>query len=409
MKILFFKSSEKLSELTSGKLNKVVSSEGEWVDQLNDSDLPLLGALISRNKLDDEVKPSFDDYSENPFNFNRAAKSIFITHLSNIWESESSVEYARLAMEEIEPFETMFNKSLLLFSEEEIIQTINGLGDRFSFYGLKFRIKIYKDYYNFYSKEYGLTKKENLWAKYQTTKNLSRILSVDEEEKNLTREDLISLFNTMMNPQQGIIPLLIFEGVTLSRVDESDELRHLQKSDIHTESIQIKPCTNKLDGRGFNLSVDRILDLDQEVIKCVHRASATESMIRMNRHEFEHLNLIETPYLLRSADGRRDKLNSSSATLSYDGAINRFRECQRQMESINPEIDDFSPRYIANCGKSHYINKFMKSGLSETEAIIKTLQRFGEWNSNGIFEEEVKLDTNKIRIARLRKIYTMYV
>ncbi|MGX4686906.1 hypothetical protein JNUCC83_08385 [Vagococcus sp. JNUCC 83] len=408
MKILFFRTSEKLSELTSGKLNRVISNDGEWINCLNDSDLPILGALISSNELDDEVNPLFEGEKENPFNFNRAAKSIFITHLSNIWESESSVEYAQLALEGVESYETKFNKSLLLFSEEEIIQTINGLGDRFSFYGLKFRIKIYKDYHNFYSREYGLMVKENLWAKYQTTKNLSMILSVDEKKKNLTRDDLISLFNTMINPQQGIIPLLIFEGITLSRIDESDELRHLLKNDVDTESICIKSCTDKLDNRGFNLSIDRTLELDQEVMKCIDRAANSENMIRINRHEFEYLNLVETPYLLRSAEGRRDKLNSPSGTLSYGGTINRIKECRRQMESINPEIDDFSTRYIANCGKSHYINKFMKNGLSETEAIIKTLKRFGEWNSNGIFEEEVKLDTNKIRIARLRRIYTMY-
>lgn len=50
----------------------------------------------------------------------------------------------------------------------------------------------------------------------------------------------------------------------------------------------------------------------------------------------------------------------------------------------------------------------MNEGQSETEAIVNTLKRFGEWNTIGDHKEDVKLDTNKNRIARLRRSYSMY-
>lgn len=409
MKVLNFTASEQLIKLISSrKLANIVFEDGEWAVGLKDSELATLGYLISNNKIDEEVNPIFEEESKNPFIFNQASKSIFIAHLSNIWESESSVEYAQLALEEVESYEIKFNKSLLLFSEDETVQTINSLGDRFSFYGLKFRIKIYKDYYNFYAKEYGIKEKDNLWARYQTTKNLSEILSVDEEERNLTRDDLMSLFNTLINSQQGIIPLMIFEGVYMSRIDERDELRNLMKSDVHTKHISVRAYTDEKDGRGFNMSVDRKLEMDQDVMKCIAKTSLSENMIRINKHDFESIDLIDTPYILRSMKGRRMKEDSQSQILSYGGAYNRFKECRKQMDSISSQFDDFSIKYIANCGKSYYIKRYMEGGMSETEAIIKTLKRFGDWNTNGHHSQEVKLDTNKVRIARLRRSYSMY-
>ncbi|MBO0477244.1 hypothetical protein DOK76_09175 [Vagococcus sp. DIV0080] len=408
MKKLNFTRSDKLTKLSSGKLVEIISTDGEWATSLKDQEISELGYLISDNNLDEDVKPLFDEDDENPFLYNKAMKCLFIEYLFNIWEAETSIEYARLALQEGEVYEEKFDKSLIDFSEEEVIEAINGLGDKFSFYGLKYRIKIYKDYYNFYSKNYGFKEKDNLWAKYQTTKVLSQVLSVEEEEKNLTREDLVSLFHSMMNHQQGIIPLLIFEGINLSRIEERDELRHILKTDVSSDSILIRAYTDELDGHGFNLAVDRFIEIDEDVMRCVVKTVMTDSIIRINRHEFEYLELADTPYLLRSSMGRRPKEKDDSLSISYGGTYNRFKECRKQMESVNSEFDNFSTRYIANCGRSYYISRYMNEGLSETDAIIKTLKRFGEWNTIGNYKQDVKLDTNKIRIARLRRSYGLY-
>ncbi|MBO1087165.1 hypothetical protein [Enterococcus mundtii] len=408
MKKLLFVANEQLQKLTKGNLSKVVGTDGEWAEKITEKDLAKLGALIIQNDLDDVVQAEFDeeDY-EVDFSFNKVAKSIFITHLSNIWERENGIGYAIKALSEIERFETKFKKSAIMFKEEEIKEAIEGIGDRTNFYGLKFKIKIYKDYYNFFAKDLGLKAKDNLWALYQNAKKLATVIGTKEGDRLLKREDLIDLFNTMMNPQQGIVPLLIFEGLSISRKYEVDDIRTLKRENVFSHKLKLEALTDEVDGRGYRVSVDREIEIDPEVMVCIAKASASENIVRANKHELEILKLKDTPFVLRGAIGR--KMSSSGDILSYGGVYDRLLECQRQFESLNVEIDDFSAGYIANCGKSFYIDKFMSEGNSETEAIIKTLKRFGEWNTIGDHKQDVKLDTNKIRIARLRRSYPLYL
>ena len=142
-------------------------------------------------------------------------------------------------------------------------------------------------------------------------------------------------------------------------------------------------------------------------MRCIAKAISSDSIVRVNRHNLDINKLSDTPYVLRGIVGRKQK-NTNSQILSYGAAYDRLQECKNQYESYNVELDDFSANYIAMCGKSYYIYKYMNEGQSETEAIVNTLKRFGEWNTIGDHKEDVKLDTNKNRIARLRRSYSMY-
>ena len=262
MKILKFTTNEKLTKLASGKLAKVISEDGEWAVSLTDKELSTLGALVRKNDLENQIEVNFENIDVN-FEINRASKMIFLTYISNVWESERSFEYAKATLVEIELFEEKYGRSSIDFNGKEVIDTINGLGDRTNFYGLKFKIKVLKEYFDFYSKELGLKSKDNKWAQYYSSRKLSEILDTEERSVDLTRKNLVDLFNSMTNPQQGIIPLLVFEGLNFSKTDEVDEVRNLKIKDVHSEGIFVPSTTDEVDGRGFRLSVDREIEVER--------------------------------------------------------------------------------------------------------------------------------------------------
>ena len=66
---------------------------------------------------------------------------------------------------------------------------------------------------------------------------------------------------------------------------------------------------------------------------------------------------------------------------------------------------------MSSCGKSYYITRYMSEGLTEKEAVVKTLKRFGEWNHDpdGDHEKETNNTTNISRVNRLIRSYPIYV
>lgn len=410
MKTLNFTANDELKRLGKGKISEVVSSNGEWVSKLSDKELQKLGALTIKNNLDNEIELEFIDEDEGEipvYKVDKVAKFIFLTYQSGIFDSSRSYEYTRNTLMDIEKFEERFGTSAFMFNEDQVIETIKELGKRSKFYGIKARIKVLNDYFNFYAKEFGLKKSDNQWSKYYTTKKLEVVLEVNQKVVNLKREDLINLFNHMTNPQQGIIPILLFEGLALSSSDDKDDIRFLKMDNIDRDSVFLKARTKEVDDRGFRLSVDRKIQLDEDVMNCIVKTMTTDSMVRISHYDLEVKKLMDTPYLLRGIEGRRRK-RDTGLEFSYSAAYDRLIECQKNYEELNVEIDDFSSKYIANCGKSYYIFKLMDEGKTETEAIIEVLQRFGDWNTVGDIDKDVKLDTNKNRMARLRRSYKLY-
>lgn len=143
-------------------------------------------------------------------------------------------------------------------------------------------------------------------------------------------------------------------------------------------------------------------------MNCLMKSISSNILVSYRRHTVELSPLVGTEYVIRAAKGKRRK-NVEDDRISYGGIYERLLECERQYEALDPDIGDFSATFIRNCGKSHYVKRYMDEGYKETEALIKVLKRCGEWNYNGSLKDEVKLDTNKIRMARLRRSYSLYL
>lgn len=415
MKTLIFNANKKLTNLLNGKIKEVVEKSGEWALSLSDAELATLGYIITREGLDEDIDAHFEESEsdsvvaiETDFKINPTQKKIFLAYLSDIWESDVSIYFASKFLEEIEEFEAEYGKQFIEFDEDETIAYIQGMRGRNSFHSLKRKINVGMKYFDFYMSPFGLNKKQNFWRKYNLTKTLVKIVKLDNSERNLTKEDLLNLSDSTVSPQQSIIPILLFEGLSYSK-GETDTLRFLKKEDIKENGIFIKAYTNDRDESGFKLSVDRFIDLDEDVMDVLIQASQSRSIARIWRSELGVLELKDSVYVLRAAEGKRS--SSGGDEISYGGVYERLQYCHTQLEAMGLVLDSLGRIYISNCGKSHYIKKYMNEGCTEREAVIKTLKRFGEWNygDNTSEEEEARLKTNKARISRLTHSYSMYL
>ena len=419
MKRLIFHKTDRLTELCSGKMSRIVSKDGDWTSELSNAELAKLGAIITKERLDKEInleaitQEELDYDIEFDYDVNRTQKVIFLSYLSDIWETYYTVLVAGRFLKEIEYYELEVGKQFIEFNEDEAIETIKSLGGRNSFFGLKNKLRIAREYFEFYMNEFGLTQKDNFWKKYGSIKGLADLIDTEQKENNITREDLLNLFDKMTNPQQAIVPILIFEGLTFSREDK-DEIRFLKKQDVKRDGVFVRAHTEGKDGQGFSHSVDRFVEMDKEIIDRLLISIQSDSIIRQNRsiggkQGIDILPLKETEYVLRSSKGRRE--SGSGDVASYGGTYERLRYCYVQLQSLGFDIETSSSKYMASCGKSYYITRYMSEGLTEKEAVIKTLKRFGEWNydPNRDHQKEVNNTTNISRINRLIRSYPIYV
>lgn len=358
----------------------------------------------------DTIEKSFAEmiYSKfNEYSKFKTIKQIFLADIMSDWISKQNIRKAIETLHFVEPFEERFNKPAFLFNEDETTEVILGLYEDRKFFSLRFKLKVLKDYQNFYRKELDLSNKTNFWEKYYTLNRLQELLNEDIKNINITKKMLLDLFSNMMNPQQSIVPLLVFEGLTFSKKYDPDEIRGLLKTNIEPHSIFVPAVTDKVDSHGFRIKIDRKIEIDDEVYQALLKTMNTKDMFFIGRYGYLTEELKNTPFLLTTVEKRKQR-SDGNEWISNDGLNSRLLVCKENMEVRHSEIADFRTTYIANCGKAHYIKKYMSEGQKETEAIINTLKRFGEWNSCGDLSKEKMNATNKIRISRLRTSYPLY-
>lgn len=405
MKPIFFNSNKELEKvIDSKKISKVIKENGFWSEKLNEKEMALVGYTISRYELDNDVNPTLveeEDKVFDGFQYDSAAKLVFINYISKIWNSENTMILVARTLGEMDSFEIKYGKSSVVFTEEEVKECLLELGKEKEVFGLTFKAKIMSEYFDFYSEAFKAKKKDNVWKAFTTAKSISDLLSREYNEINLRRQDLIKLFDRMDNPQEGIIPILIFEGIRLSAYDDSDELRHLKVEDIDFEENRIKIEKKE------NLK-ERYIEIEEDLCERIKVVKQTEYTFMYNENRKDMIfRLKDTPYLLKPSMFGRSLNTSSDAVISQSGARKRIHSAIRELEMMVP-VSNLSSSYIINCGKSHYVNKYMSKGLSEKEAIIETLKRFGEWTYDETSKNESGIQANRSKISRLKNSYQVF-
>lgn len=350
---------------------------------------------VALDGIDNALKIELVEHEDVDFEYCDSLKKLFLQYLSEVWVSDTTLHAAVSALQVIEEKEILFNKCVIEFSDTEIKASLATLLGDMKYHRLRNRINVISKLQFFYD---GLVPMGANWADFKGQKVISEILGQEFQEHVLTKRDLIDLCSHMSNVQESVIPILIFEGVRVSKVDDTDELRYLKKSDF---------LGNRLVIRGNGKKEPREITLDSDVSDIIKQAIEQEYMLRMVKHEPSIVPLEETDYIIRKTTSSRKRIDTSydDEVMSFRGVYSRFNACRNQMEALLYDIP-FSPQSIATCGKVYYVNRYIAEGMDIIEAIRKTVVRFGVWYGD---PEEDKQDAKNIQLVnRLKKVWSAY-
>lgn len=390
------KTIEQLKESGLKKYSNLLTDDGFWIQNATLNEMK--GIACSLNRLDiNPIQVEIVGHEDVEFKYDDVLKKVFLSDLSEKWEVEQSVMYAINAFETVEHFEDKFNKSVLLFSQSEVEEASVGLFEDMRYYSLRFKINTFDRIQKFYQKNIDFGESKDVWAKAHSTESLKEIL-VSTENESVTREELFQLFNIMPNMQDSIIPILIFEGVLYSRIEEDDELRYIKQSDVSNKKIEL--------AKGGDRSNTRVIEIDGEVELMVQKVMTQKFMLRTRFHNKELVDLADTEYLLKPMIGTRSREDNGDS-ISFRGAYNRFLNCKEQFEA-NIDHKNFTPKTIQQCGKAYYVSRFIEEGAELPDALRMTCKRFGDWTYLEDESKENGIQANRQRVARLKKVWEVY-
>lgn len=365
----------------------------DWVGNLK---MPKIKKLVvALSELNDFLKISIADKEINYNNYDNL-KKLFLIDLSEEWNSEIGMSTAINAMEEVDRLEEMFGKCVSKFTTEQMKEATLDLFSEKKYYKLRSQLNIISRFQIFYKEFF-----END-AKWKDIINQDDIKSIigDEARKNiLTKKNLLDLFKNTSNAQDAIIPILIFEGLTYSKVDEADELRYLKKEDLKNGRLIVRGSSDSQSNR-------REIKVDSDIEKAIIEAINQDAIVRRNNYETMITPLKDTEYIVRAGQVGRKKENHlhDENVISFRGVYNRIVACKTVIESMMYDIP-FSPKSIETYGKIYYINRFMNEGFDIKEALEMTLKRFGDWYQDGDGSNDPR---NKQLINRLKKVWEIY-
>lgn len=366
-----------------------------WTEEFNENILKKLIIFLSNIK--DSLKIEIEEWDNIQFKYCDLMKKLFFLHLSDFWEYKPSSKTIFNALKSVEYSEVKNNKCVIEFTKEEIKQSATDLMKGMQYYRLRQRINIISKFQIFYEEEVEI---HSNWREIFIPSKLEKTIGRDINSSDLIDiDDLINLFKRMDNIQESIIPILIFNGVKLSKSNEKDEIRFLKKSDLTDNLLKIK---------SKDRTKDRVVRLDSEISEMFRETSSQDYVTQEKRGENVELELKDTDYILRaSLPARAKSTDEDEDILSFRGAWGRLLKCRKQMESLAPEFS-FSAKKIEQSGKIYYINKFMEEEDMELyDAIRATLKRFGDWRYLED-ENEKSYPPNTQMVNRLKHLWSFY-
>lgn len=331
-----------------------------------------------------------EGYEELQFEYENLKKKIFLLNLSEIWVTKKNIDLAVDSLTGIQSMENKFGKCVRFFNNQEIVNSIIDLWEDREYYKLRSRLDVLSKYQKFYKEK---RNPEDMWKTYAKASELRKILAdTDIEEDILTKGDLLNLSDNLTNAQDSVIPLLIFEGVKFSKLEDEDELRHILAEDLIDG--------NKLVIRGKN---ERVIDLDNEVAQIVRDAINADYIITEKYGKQRYYEIQKTKYVVRRSITTSEE-HLGEGVMRYRGVYSRIALCKDVFESLKYDIP-FSPRSIEKFGKIHYVKKYIAEGNEVGDAIRLTLKRFGELKKG---EDSKQKKENNHLSHQLRNYWEIY-
>lgn len=379
------------------KIEKLEKSN-DWIEDFSEKDLKLIvNAVCDLNS--EMTKVKIEDEDDINYKYDDLRKKAFLLSLSSQVESIATVMKAAATFDFLEKDEEKKNKCVLKFTNSDIEETLIDLFGEMKYHRLRSRLKVLSRFSEFYGHEEDLGN----WKTYSHPDKIYSVLGDIEENKIYTKDDLISLFEMTRNPQESIIPILIFEGAKFSKIEDLDEVRHIKKNDLLDGKL-------RLTGNGEGKTTEREIEIDSATERMIKQAAAQKLFIKDKGNYQRILNMVDSEYVLRpniagkikSSDGEKN-----NKTISFRGAYDRIKNVKENTELEWSRID-FTPQGISNCGKIHYINRLVTEGMDVYDAIRETLKRFGEWKYSEDGRRDVSLPHNTQNVNRLFKLWELY-
>lgn len=359
-----------------------------WYEKYNVKELLEIVDVLDNMGLFNGIE--IEGYEELQFEYEDLKKKIFLLNLSEIWVSNKNTDSAVNSLVLIESMENKFGKCVRFFNNQEIVDSIIDLWDDREYYRLRSRLDVFSKYQKFCKEK---RNPKDMWKTYSKASELRKILAnTDIEEDILTKEDLLNLSENLTNAQESVIPLLIFEGVKFSKLEEEDELRHILASDLI--------AGNQLVIRGKN---ERVIELDSEVAQVVRDAIDEDYIIVERFGKQRYYEIQKTKYLIRRSITTSEK-HLGEGVMKYRGVYSRMALCKGVFESLKYDMS-FSPRSIEKFGKIHYVKKYIEEGYEIGDAIRMTVKRFGDWKKGGDYKTK---QANSHLVHQLRNFWEIY-
>jgi hypothetical protein len=245
---------------------------------------------------------------------------------------------------------------------------------------------------------------------------LEKILSdTDNSSKIKTKKQLVEYVRSEKNRQISIVPLLIFEGIEVSRAGD-DEMRNLKVEDIKEDGTIVIPSTKGNEGDG-SYYPERTIRLSEDAMEAINLSLQQKVIERTVRGgailEFD-LDF-SSPYLLKRAVTNSRGDQELGTKIPFGTLSTRYRKMKEKIENGEgyslTGVNDLTLNSIRKSGQAYYIQKLINEGMEERDAIYECLKRFGEFSvtENGSEKSNRSSQGNRQRYNRLRRSWKSYV
>ena len=381
-----------------------------WLEGMTDKEVIELGNALHELHLEIEVTLIYKDTDEPlmqanhfenaddsellEYSFNDIQKKMFIVIRSRMLDTEKSVTQVIDTLVEADKFESQIGTSILYINEEEIIELIDTLYQGQQLLTLHRKVSLLSRY----STSYSGTNIE-VWEKHRPLRALGKLVGVDQKISDSAMKNLLEgYFAESENPQSAIIPILIFEGVKLSTIDEDDELRFIKTHDIYPNGIMLRG--NSKDSKG------RFIQLDETTMSAVRIASA-QTIYRGAVKRSVDVPFLETGYLIKPTIDS----NNQNGVMGYQGALKKYKLFQSEVKDI-PNLPNMTVTKMREFGKVYNINSLLANGAVLDSALVSTLQRFDDFEftleTHSDEEKSIIYENNRSRIYRLHSLWVAY-
>lgn len=332
---------------------------------VGNSDFDSMVVLKGKNDAGKEI-------TDKPYKYDNNLKLMFILNYSKklyLWQGLKSISNN---FDNIERFEVEHNKSVLDFTKADMLSIVKYYREKYINY-ITYR-KCIADISEFI--DFCVENFEAIHIVYKRYWSYKEVINTIPQTKMMNRFFTLKDINDIVKNedclQNTIVPLLVFSGVRLSKVDSLNEMVKIKEEELAKDSIHIN-----------NSDMSREVKVTPQAMKYLQK-SLKENYYTM-KYDNKTIEIPHTGYLLRPF-GYNKKINSSISEAAVQKRLRYFQHNYK--EQIADRKFDYST--IRNSGKITNISTQMILGYNIDDAVYQTLIKFGDLDEKEILGKPTK-------------------